>query len=263
MVDKQAAFAGADYHEKFDSTTYFEMYNQGFSAYSKGLPKHFLQHYHDAFESLPKENVSVLDFGSGPSVLGGVSASRKASEVILSEYTEDSRQAALKWLKNEPNAFDWSSYFRYVIQDLEGKDEKEVKAREELVRKVVKAVVPCDITKDPPLPDEYNKQYDVVICCLVLACTSQTRDDYRAGMNCLGKLVKPDGLLLFFGVERTSDVGFYLVGDKKFRSLGVSSEFAVKSMEDAGFTDIMLKKIPAKNKDEGVVGYMCIKGKKL
>ena len=263
MADKQATFAGTDYHDKFDSTTYLEMYTQGFSNYSKGLPKHFLRHYHDAFESLPKENVSVLDFGSGPSVLGGISASRKASEIILSEYTEDSRLAALRWLKNDPNAFDWSAYFRYVIQDLEGKDENEIKAREELIRKVVKAVVPCDITKDPPLPAEYNKQYDVVICCLVLACTSQTRDDYRAGMKCLGKLVKSGGLLLFFGVERTADVGFYLVGDKKFRSLGVSSEFAVKAMEDAGMSDIVVDKIPAQNKDEGVVGYMSIKGKKL
>jgi 2-polyprenyl-3-methyl-5-hydroxy-6-metoxy-1,4-benzoquinol methylase len=263
MVDEEATFTGTDYHDKFDSTSYFEMYNQEFSAYSKGLPNHFLRHYHNAFENLSQESVSVLDFGSGPSVLGGISASLKASEIILSDYTEDNQQAASRWLRNEPTAFDWSSYFQYVVQELEGKDKKEIKAREELVRKVVKAVVPCDINKDPPLPAEYNKQYDVVICCLVLACSTQTHDEYKAGMNRLGKLLKRGGSLLFFGVERTADVGFYRVGNRKFRSVGVSSEFAVKAMEHAGISNVMVDKIPAKNEDETVVGYMFIKGTKL
>lgn len=263
MADTHPIFTGTDFHDKFNSTTYLEMYSQGFSAYHTGLPRHFLRHFHDAFKALPGKNHSVLDFGSGPSVLGALSSSPKASEIILSDYTEDNRQAARKWLEKDPTAFDWTGYFLYVIQDLEGKSEKEIKEREELIRKVVKAVVPCDINQDPPIQAEYNKQYDVVLCCLVLECATQTRDDYKAGMIRLGKLVKPGGLLLFVGVERSEEVGFYLVGDRKFRSLGVSSEFAVKAMEDAGLSVIVLDKIPAKNKDESVLGYIFMKGTKM
>ena len=262
MAESDIVYTGTDFHDKFDSTTYLDMYSQGFSLYRAGLPKHFLRHYHEIFKSLPGENLSILDYGSGPSILSCISAAPKASEIILSDYTEDNRQAVQKWLDRDPSAYDWTSYFHYVIRELEGKGDKEIKEREEQIRKLVKAVVPCDIGQDPPIAEEYNQQYDVVFCSLVLECALQTRDDYKAGMIRLGKLIKPGGMLLFFGVERSGEAGFYLVGDRKFRSLGVSSEFAVKAMEDAGLTDVYLDKIPAKNKDETVVGYIFMKGTK-
>ena len=240
-----------------------EMYNQGFSEYSAGLPRHFLRGFHDAFSSHPGENLSVLDFGSGPSVLGGISAAPKAKEIILSDYTESNRQAARDWLDGKDSAFDWTGYFRYVVQEIEGKGAEEVSAREGLVRKVVKDVVPCDVNADPPVPAEYDRQYDAVICCLVLACATQSREDYEAAVNRLAKLVAPGGLFLFFGVERSKDVGFYILGDKKFKSIGVTSEFVVKSMEKAGLSVSVVNKIPASNKDEGVVAYMFIKATKL
>ena len=71
------------------------------------------------------------------------------------EYTEANRAALLQWLNNDPDAFDWTHVFKHVVVDLEGKSEEEVPARAELVRKVVKAVVPCDATRDPPIPPQY------------------------------------------------------------------------------------------------------------
>ena len=56
----------------------------------------------------------------------------------------------------DPTAHDWTAYFKYnIIEDLEGKTEKEAKERETQLHKAIEAVVPCDITQDPPLPLEY------------------------------------------------------------------------------------------------------------
>ena len=255
---------GEDFHDKFDPDDYMQMYRNGFSQFcSGGLPEFYLSHIHGAFLELPSSGLSVLDFGSGPSVLGAISAAPRSSEIVLSDYTEKNIKAAEKWLENDPSAYDWSSYFKYIIQDLEGLGAEAVKEREGMIRKVVKAVVECDINRDPPIKGEYNKEYDVVICSFVLEGATQSKDEYQAGMKRLAGLVKPGGLLLFAGVERSADVGFYMVGENKFQSLGVPSEFAVKSMEKAGLSDIKLETIPAKNKDETVVGYIFLRGKKI
>ena len=169
----------------------------------------------------------------------------------------------MKWLQNDPQAFDWTSYFQYVIGDLEGLELDTVKEREELIRTKVNAVVYCDVNSDPPIEDKYFKQYDVVICCLVLQCATQTRAGYEAGMKRLGQLVKPGGLFLYVGVIRSAEVGFYMVGDKKFKSFGVSYELAVDAMEKAGFSDIKQESLPAKNVDESVMAYFFMRGTKL
>ena len=262
-MDSTKVLTGEDFHDKFDPVEYFEMYRHGFSAYCTGLPQFFLKHFHEAFSSLPSSGLSVLDFGSGPTVLGAISAAPRADEIVLSDYTENNRVAAEKWLRGEPSDLDWTAYFRYVIQDLEGLGSEKIKEREESIRSTVKAVVPCDINKDPPIKEGYFKQYDVVICCLVLECATQTRDDYEAGMGRLAKLVKPGGSLLFVGVVRSAEAGFYKVGGNKFRSVGVSFEFAVSAMEKVGFSDVKQERLPAKNEDESVLAYIFMKGKKL
>ena len=55
------------------------------------------------------------------------------------------------WLDRDPNAPNWSPFFEYVVQELEGKSKEEAAKREEELHQVVKAVIPCDIHKDPQL----------------------------------------------------------------------------------------------------------------
>ena len=62
----------------------------------------------------------------------------------------------------DPGAHDWDQYFRHIVQELEGKDNHAVVERKQKLRQVIKAVVPCDITADPPIEDEFKGPYDVV-----------------------------------------------------------------------------------------------------
>ena len=73
------------------------------------------------------------------------------------------RTALHQWLAGDREAFDWSPYFGYVVKELEGNGEEEVAKRQTLVRNLVKAVVKCDLTQDPPIEPGYEQPYDVVM----------------------------------------------------------------------------------------------------
>ena len=258
--DGGTIFTGKDFHDKFDALVCSKLkYGDG---HRDDRVYHNLRCYHDAFQSLPS-GLSILDYGSGPAILTTISSAVKASEVVLSDYTEGNRRALRQWLARDPNVFDWSTLFSYAVKDLEGKTDREVVERQELVRKLVKALVHCDLTQDPPIESGYDLQYDVVIVNLCIASASQTREDYRQGVAKLAKLVKSGGVLMVYEAERSGiGAGYYYVGKAKFRNVSVSSEFVAEAMRDAGFSDISLRKCAMNHPDPQLVGFVYLEGKK-
>ena len=108
--------SGSDFHDKFDPQIYLK---QNLKMSRRRVP-HFLRCYHDVVQSLP-QGIKVLDYGSGPSILATISAASKASEIVLSDYTERNRDAINQWLKKDAEAIDWSPHFSYVVEKLEKK----------------------------------------------------------------------------------------------------------------------------------------------
>ena len=92
-----------------------------------------------------------------------------------------------------PCALDWSAYIKYVVRVLEKKPDSEVKRRVEEVRELVKGIVHCDITQDPPIEPGYEGSYDVVVCSLVMEGTDE---EYYANIARFGRLVKPGGKVI-------------------------------------------------------------------
>ena len=186
---------GQDYHDKFNPQDYLQM---NYSADNLGPFRLFgLKQVHEFYQSYPstEAKLKILDIGSGPTIAYTISAAPYAAEIVLSEYTEANRAALLQWLNNDPDAFDWTHTFKHVVVDLEGKGEEEVPVRAELVRKVIKAVVPCDANSDPPIPPQYVDQYDIVTDFLCLASACATKEDYVAALVRLHALLKPGGKL--------------------------------------------------------------------
>ena len=229
---------GKDYSANFDGSAYLKTYYSEESS----LRLSMLRYYHEAFKSLPN-GLSYLDFGCGPSFHLTITAATKASEIVLCDYSESNRKALRRWLDKEPDAYDWSSYFSYVVQELEGKGPEEVEKRQDLVRQLVKAVVHCDITQDPPIEKGYDRQYDVVMTSLCLSVSSRTPEDFRNGIARLGKLVKPGGMLMVYDSERESvQQRLYRVGEAEFLQLDVTQDFAKTALIEAGFTDVAVQK---------------------
>ena len=239
---------GKDYFDKFNPQDFLQTF---YSATNLSPIYRFkLNALHTFYQSYPPTaKLRILDIGSGPVIANIISAASHAAEIVLSEYTEANRAALLQWLNNDPNAFDWTHILKYVVVDIEGKTEEEVPIQAELVRKVVKAVVPCDANQDPPIPSEYVDEYDIVtdFLCLVSACA--TTEDYAAALIRLHALLKPGGKIVLYTPEygNTLTPVSYPVGPYQFFDLPLTRDFILKSLEQAGFSDV---KRMAKTREE-------------
>ena len=229
-----------NYQEEFDPADFVK----DFYPVTEELPsqaKHTLRCYHDALQKIPN-NVKVLDYGAGPVIFYVISAAAKASEIVLAEYTEKNRKCLRQWLAGDPDAFNWCAYFQFVVKELECKGDQAVKERQEQVREKVKAVVHCDINKDPPIAHDYNDLYDVVMTSFVMEGVSTDLDDYQEKIARLGRIVKPGGLLLVYGVQNT--LNYVPIGHRKFPNIEVTHDFAVQAIERAGFGEIYIDTLP-------------------
>ena len=213
-----------------------------------------LQNLHDYFRKKSpvavegSTNFKVLDYGCGPVIANVISAAGLATEIVLAEYTEEGRTAVRRWLDRDPSCFNWSPYFKYIVQTLEGKSLQEAGDREECVRRVVKAVVGCDVTQDPPIKKGYDGPYEVVICCLCLATACRTKADYSNAVRRLATLVKPGGVLLLQTCESKNPDGplvSHKVGNQEFHALPLSQAFVLATLEQVGLFDIAVKQLVA------------------
>ena len=238
-VKTMADTSSWEYTYCFDTEYYLKT---RFSDLTNGRTLFPLQCFHDAFQSLPS-SLKVLDYGTGPAIMSVISASRNASEIVLSDYGESNREALKKWLRKDATAFDWSPYFDHVVQKLEGKGEKEAREREERLREVVKDVAYCNINEDPPIRTACQGPYDVVIESACLPASCFTREDFANGVNKLAALLKPGGSLLSYALERKMDTvkGVYYPGTKSQPVLNVIGEYAVGVLKQHGFSDITLQ----------------------
>ena len=100
--------SGKDYLDKFDPSVYLQRY-----VSNDPRAQHQLRCFYDAFRELP-DNLKVLDYGSGPSLLAAMIAATKASEIILSDYSPNNRSFLRRWLDSDPRAFDWTPHFELL-----------------------------------------------------------------------------------------------------------------------------------------------------
>ena len=244
---------GRLYRERFDVAAFLSQY------YSTvhGRIEHQLTFFHDSFKDLPN-GVRVLEYGAGPTLMCTISAATKASEIVLAEYAEKNRNALNLCLSADPEAFDWSPQFNFVVKQLEGKSDKDVAERKELVGKVVKSVVPCNITKVPSIQEEYNKEYDVVISCFLVEAVATNVEELKLYITRIGSFVKPGGKILYYGVENRA--GYFTVGNERFPNIHATAEFIIKILESVGFQDLLFGKY--KPKDDPNRDYQWISGRR-
>lgn len=236
-----------------DSTTYLEtgFTGEGIRPAIKEFP---LVHLHQFFvqkKSTSKEGepLSVLDYGCGPVVAYGISAAGLNAEIVLADYCEEYRSTVNKWLNNSPTAWDWLPYIKHVIQNVEGRDEKEATEREERLRKAIKAVVACDITQDPPIAAGYEGPYDVVMSMFCIENGCLTQEEYKAAVKRIATLVKRGGNFVLYSTvrnraEHDQTPGFYFIGESKYAQVALPLKFVMKTLEENGFTVAQTTMLP-------------------
>ena len=237
----------SDFQKSFDPLQYTLRYF-GTPPPKNKLRTLCLKTLHNFFNKVISDlqhEVRVLDYGCGPVVAYSISAAgnERVSEIVFSDYALPNCDALRQWLLNKGD-FDWSPYFKYVVQTLEGKSETDVSSREERMRAISK-VVSCDITAEHPSECGYEGPYDIVTTILAIENVCKTEEEYLVLVRNLSKLVKPGGYLLMFSQlsrQRAQPI-YYDVGEEKIYYYAVTRELVLKALEDASFNEVVSSQI--------------------
>ena len=267
-----ALSSAEDYLKRFDPKEYLCLYYQGKVSSFNARPLRDLHaFYREAFvpAAQGEENVNytkprslrVLDYGAGPAIMYDISAAAVATEIVLAEYVPQNRAALQQWIDEDAEAHDWSLFFKYVTEELEGAShgaseaEQSTKAsvaaekREERLRKIAK-VVQCDIWQDPPIQRGFDVEYDVVFSSLCIESASKSREEFVEATSRLCKLLKSGGRIALQaasveGQENSLQPAVYHVGKEKFVGVSVTEELLREALEKAGCYDVTFKRYPS------------------
>ena len=112
-------------------------------------------------------------------------------------------------------------------------------------------MVPCDITKEPPIAKGFEGPYDILMTMLVFESSCTSRADYQAAIQRITPLIKVgDYFLTHATVRHHEGQGFYHVGPIKFIDVCLSLQFILSTLEENGFTDIKYNSLPEKESTE-------------
>ena len=262
-----------EYSKRFDVDAYLATrYGCPGSQTGENLMRDFaLEKLRDYFQEMAAINGStscgelkVLDYGCGPVIANVISAASLASEIVLAEYTERGRTAVQRWLDRDPSSFNWSPYFRFVVHTLEGKSVQAAEEREEHVRRVVKAVVRCDVARDASIENGYEGPYEIVICSLCLCTACKTKVEFSKSVGRIGNLIKRGGVLLLYTpeCEDRDDLAYcsYYIGNDLYCAFPLSQPFLLATLKERGFDEIDFKRLQADQaiRDMGFIGCLFI-----
>ena len=170
----------------------------------RGVQPFYLESFHKFYTStFPTEwdasTARLLEFGGGPAIYPLISAATHVSEVVFSDYAQSSLDEVSLWKNNDPQAHDWSPYFRYVVQTLEGNPDPEAASQREMeLRSKFKELLLCDIRADDvfgsvSIPAE---SFDVVSTNFCLDVVSNNAEEYAKNIRHVCHYLKPGGFIV-------------------------------------------------------------------
>ncbi|NXY92279.1 NNMT methyltransferase, partial [Alcedo cyanopectus] len=173
---------------------------------------------------------TLIDVGCGPTIYQLLSACERFQEIIALDYTDQNRQELEKWLRNEAGAFNWRPVVQYVCE-LEG-DREKWGEKEEKLRKKVKQVLKCDVTKANPVAPVVLPPADCLLSTLCLEGACKDLATFRSALRNIGVLVKPGGHLVLITVLHET---YYSFNKQVFSCLYLERKAVEEAVEGAGF----------------------------
>ncbi|NXS14205.1 NNMT methyltransferase, partial [Neodrepanis coruscans] len=228
-----AVFTEAEfYQQSFNPRAYLEEYYSLSDSreWAVVFLKQNLRSLHKMFSLDEVRGDTLIDVGCGPTIYQLLSACEHFQEITALDYTDQNRRELEKWLKNEAGAFDWVPVVKYVCE-LEGDREKWAEKQEKL-RKKVKQVLKCDVTKANPTGPMSLPPADCIVSTLCLEGACKDLPTFRSALRNIGTLVKPGGHLVMVTVLRET---YYAFNNQVFSCLSLEKHEVKEAVEAAGF----------------------------
>ena len=218
------------------------------------------QFFHNFFQKYHKEwdnsTAFLLDVGGGPCIYPHISAVPYVAEIYHTDYVKDMRDEVLLWKNKDPNAFNWSSYFKHVVQELEGQTSPDaVTEREDKLRNILN-VGPCDAKADVIIPG-LKKPVDILSSSFCLEVCYESREGYVAILKRLYDIMAPKG---FFIAQKALENSWVKSGEIRYeKPCPLSLEDVKRSYQEAGFDVLFVdqwdRPMAVRNIGHGSTGY--------
>ncbi|KAM4016816.1 nicotinamide N-methyltransferase-like isoform 1-T2 [Anomaloglossus baeobatrachus] len=219
------------YIDEFHPKEYLQMYYAAGEGMLLGEWTDFvLRNLHETFTKGGIGGDTLLDFGTGPSIYQLLSACEVFDKIIVSDFLEQNRDEFQKWLKKDPDAFDWNHIIKYV-SELEGNREDYEKKAEKLRHKV-KEVLQCDALKRNPYDPVVVPPVDCLLSCLCLETACKDIKTFCEVLKNFKDLIKPGGHLILISALNAN---YYHVGKTYFGSMNMKKEELEMAFKEAGY----------------------------
>ncbi|XP_078496165.1 indolethylamine N-methyltransferase-like [Lissotriton helveticus] len=218
-------------HEKhYTAKAVREMYLTQESSFFEGAISEMFSHYIKSFSSgdVKGETLTALSFG--PYLYYSLPVCEYFTEITFACADENSMQEMQKWMKNEPDALDWSHIMK-LICDLRGRGEPWI-AKQNKLKGKVKTVLKYDVLCSNPLSPIIHPQADCLLLAHCLEHYVTNKKSFCDALKNVSTLLKTGGLLI---MTVTLEVTYYMVGDFKFPLFCMDECFLKDALKGAGY----------------------------
>ena len=153
----------------------------------------FYQMYHKEWDN---STAVLLELGGGPCIYPLISAVPYVAEIYHSDFVKACRDEVLLWKNKDPNAYDWSPYFKHVVHTLEGQTSPDaVAGRQEKLRGLLKDSVPCDCRADVIVPS-VKTPVNIISSNHCLEICFNSLEEYVVGLRKIYNMIVPRGFFV-------------------------------------------------------------------
>src|SRR3989344_3368248 len=205
----------------------------------------------------------MLEFGSGPTIIGVIGATPYVKEIHIADYLNTNLKEIRLWLRNSSKKPDFKNIIQYTLK-LQGytPTESQISRRESELRKKITKVFHCDADCKNPIAGK-RMLYSLVISLYCADSATSSKRVWRKYMKNILSLVAPDGTIIMTALCKSK---FYTVGDNIFPSANIGEKDLRKSFIQNGFLPknmrIKVVKIPQeKSKGFASLLFACAKRK--
>uniref|UniRef100_A0A8C5PZF9 Indolethylamine N-methyltransferase-like n=1 Tax=Leptobrachium leishanense TaxID=445787 RepID=A0A8C5PZF9_9ANUR len=237
-----ATFTGTQvYQNDFQPKTYLDTYYGAVSGVfiKDGYMDFILRKMHLAFTTGGVKGDTMIDIGPGPAIYQELSACEVFNEITAADFTDRNREYLEKWRKSEPGLFDWTPALKFVC-NLEGRSGK-LAEKEEKLRKTIKRVVKCDVTKSNPLDPLVLPKVDCVLTVGCLECACKDEEAYGKVIRNLSSLLKVGGHIIIGSILGST---IFRCGSAQFSLINLSEGFLRKVLTENGFFVVDAEVLP-------------------
>ena len=207
-------------HKRFAARAYLTRRYIDPTDKERGFQPFYLENFHKFYTStFPTEwdasTARLLEFGGGPAIYPLISAAPHVSEVVFSDYAQNSLDEVSLWKNNDPQAHDWSPYFRYVVHTLEGNPDPDAASQREMeLRSKFKELLLCDIRADDVFGSVFipAESFDVVSTNFCMEVASNNVEEYTENIKRVCHYLKPGGFIVSLV---TVEESWYVIDSKR------------------------------------------------